>query len=65
MEKVQNKPIKMRNKISPSEIYYTFSHWPVKEIDGVTFLAVNKMDPSHSKTQQIHFVRKDSLEKVK
>lgn len=65
MNKSQSKLIKLRNIVSPTEIYYTFSDWPVKEIDGVTFLAVNKSDPSQNKTQQIHFVRKDSLEKVK
>lgn len=63
--KVLSKPIKMRNKFSPSEIYYTFHEWPVKEIDGVAFLAVNKLPPSHGVTQSIHFVRKDSLEKIK
>ena len=63
--KLLNKPIKLRNRISPSEIYYTFSHWPTKEIDGVEFIAVNKFHPSQVATQQIHFMRKDSLEKAK
>lgn len=59
------KPIKLRNKFSPSEIYYTFSTWPGKEIDGVQFVAVNKNYPSQGTTQPLFFVRKDSLEKVK
>lgn len=62
---VSTQPIKMRNKFSPSEIYYTFSHWDVKEIDGVQFLPVNKNYPTQTVTQQIHYIRKDSLERVK
>lgn len=63
--KVLQKPIKLRNKLSPTEIYYTFSHWPSREIEGVEFIAVNKFLPSHENTQQIRYMRKDSLEKVK
>lgn len=62
---VLNKPIKLRNRLSPTEIYYTFSHWPSKEIEGVEFIAVTKSFPSQENTQQIHFMRKDSLEKTK
>jgi hypothetical protein len=58
-------PIKMRNKISQVEIYYTYSHWPPKDIDGVEFLPVVKQIPSQSITQTIHYMRKDSLEKIK
>lgn len=60
-----NQPIKLRNRISPSEIYYTFATWPTKFIEGVEFIAVNKNVPTPAQTQPIHFVRKDSLEKVK
>jgi hypothetical protein len=56
--------IKMRNKISQVEVYYTYSHWPSKHIDGVEFLPVVKKLPSQSMTQTIHYIRKDSLEKV-
>jgi hypothetical protein len=62
---VLTQPIKMRNKFSPSEIYYTFPQWGIKEIDGVQFLPVNKNYPTHTSTQQIHYIRKDSLERVK
>lgn len=65
MNKVEQKPIKLRNKFSPTEIYYTFSHWDIREIDGVQFLPVNKFPPSQNLTQQIHYIRKDSLEKIK
>ena len=58
-------PIKVKNKFSPTEVYYSFSSWPVKEIDGVVFLPVVKQPPSHTSTQTIHYMRKDSLEKTK
>jgi hypothetical protein len=60
-----DKPIKLRNKISQTEMYYTYSHWPSKEIDGVEFLPVVKQMPSQTMTQSIHYMRKDSLEKVR
>jgi hypothetical protein len=60
-----DKPIKLRNKISQTEMYYTYSHWPSKDIDGVEFLPVVKQPPSQSNTQTIHYMRKDSLEKVR
>jgi hypothetical protein len=58
------KPIKLRNALHQTEVYYTFSHWPSKEIDGVIFLPVVKQTPSNA-TQTIHYMRKDSLEKFK
>jgi hypothetical protein len=58
-------PIKMRNRISQSEVYYTYTHWPSKDIDGVEFLPVVKQVPSQTNTQTIHYMRKDSLEKTK
>ena len=58
-------PIKMRNKISQTEVYYTYSHWPSKDIEGVEFLSVVKQPPSQSNTQTVHYMRKDSLEKIK
>lgn len=57
--------IKFRNKISLGEIYYSYSQWPTKEIDGVEFLPVVKQPPSQSLTQTILYMRKDSLEKVR
>ena len=59
------KPIKLRNALHQSEVYYTFSHWPTKEIDGVMFLPVVKQPPTQSITQTVHYMRKDSLEKIK
>lgn len=59
-----HKPVKMRNKISLQEFYYTYPHWPMREIDGVSFLPVVKELPTDEKKPTIHYVRKDSLEKV-
>ena len=55
---------KVRSKTN-SDIYYTYSNWSTNEIDGITFIPVVKSMPSHSKTQQLHYLRKDSLEAVK
>jgi hypothetical protein len=57
-------PIKMRNRLNVTDVYYTFPHWSLKEIDGVDFLPVVKQPPSNN-TQTIHYIRKDSLEKTK
>jgi hypothetical protein len=64
MKTKEHKPVKMRNKISLQEVYYTYTHWPVREIDGVSFLPVVKELPTNQKTPTIHYIRKDSLEKV-
>ena len=60
----EENPIKYRVK-SSHEVFYTFKHWPSKEIDGVEFLGVVKKMPSHQLTQTVHWMRKDSLEHVK
>ena len=61
------KPVlkKYRVRNGSGEIYYTYTHWEPNEIDGVTFLPVTKSMPSHDRTQQLHYLRKDSLEVVK
>lgn len=58
-------PIKMRNRLNITDVYYTFHHWTPREIDGVAFLPVVKRPPSQELTQTIHYIRKDSLEKTK
>ena len=65
--KQQFKPVlkKYRVRNGSGEIFYTYSNWETNEIDGVTFLPVVKSMPSQSKTQQLHYLRKDSLEAVK
>jgi len=57
--------IKLKNRMSPTEIYYTFPGWPTREIEGVMFLSVVKFPPSITLRQQMHYMRKDSLERVK
>jgi hypothetical protein len=56
---------KYRVRNGSGEIFYTYTNWEPNEIDGVTFLPVVKSMPSQSKTQQLHYLRKDSLEAVK
>jgi len=63
MEKKLNY-IKVRVKAT-KEIYYTFKSWPTREIEGVVFIGVNKFEPSQSRTQVIHYLRKDTLEYLK
>lgn len=61
------KPVlkKYRVRNGSGEIYYTYTHWEPNEIEGVTFLPVTKSMPSQDRTQQLHYLRKDSLESVK
>ena len=47
------------------DIYYTYSHWETKEIDGVEFVPVCKQKPSQDKTQQLYHMRKDWLEYIR
>ncbi len=58
---IKDQPIKMRNRVTLTDVYYTYAHWSVKEIDGVIFLPVLR----DLKSKQIFYVRKDSLEKTK
>lgn len=51
--------------LATGDIYYTFKHWEPKDVDGVTFLPVNKFDPSQNKTQVIYYMRKDAMEYIK
>lgn len=57
--------IKMRNRLNVTDVYYTFPHWTPKEIDGVEFTPVVARPPAQDMTQVIHYIRKDSLEKIK
>lgn len=65
MKNLTLKPIKMRSRLRPTEFYWTFPEWSTDSVDGVEFLPVTRFEPSHEKTQQLYYVRKDSLEKVK
>lgn len=61
--KPQLKKVRVRN--GSGDIFYTYNHWETNEIDGVVFVPVVKQMPSQDKTQQLHYLRKDSLETVK
>jgi hypothetical protein len=65
MKKQNNSILKKVRVRTNQEIYYTYSHWPTKEIDGIEFIAVTKQAPSNQQTQSVHLMRKDSLEYVK
>jgi hypothetical protein len=56
---------KVRNRMNPEDIYYTWNTWEPKDIDGVIFLPVVKRYPSHSLTQTLHYVKKDNMEYIK
>lgn len=60
-----HKLLKFCNRFNETEIYYSYSHWPGKEIDGVEFLAVVTSTPSHHHTQTLKYMRKDSLKPLK
>lgn len=65
---MKTKPVPTLKRVRPrnsSDIYYTYSHWQAREIDGVEYVPVNKFMPSQERTQQIHYLRKDSLEYIK
>lgn len=55
---------KVRSKTN-SDIYYTYSNWETREIEGVTFIPVVKDVPDSKKNQVVHYMRKDNVEYVK
>jgi hypothetical protein len=60
MKNVKSKSIlkKVRAR-NGTDIYYTYSNWPIEEIDGEKFIPVPK------KNQVVHYMKKDSMEYVK
>jgi hypothetical protein len=64
MKTLNKQILKKVRSYTNQDIYYTFSHWEPKEIEGVKFIPVVKNPPSNH-TQTIHYMRKDSLEYVK
>jgi len=69
MRKMNKKPvlIKLRPLGNLTDIYYTYSHWDTKNIDGVEFVSVVRSNPEEfpMKTQISYLMRKDNLETVK
>ena len=55
---------KVRNRLHHDEIYYTYSNWETKDIDGIQFIPVVKQ-PQEMKLQQIHYMKKDNMEFIK
>lgn len=55
---------KLRSKHN-SEIYYTWSNWETKDIDGVVFLPVVRNEPNDLKLQQTFYMKKDNMEFIK
>jgi hypothetical protein len=70
MKSVKSKTIlkKVRAR-NGTDIFYTYSHWETKEIDGITFIPVVKSpDPIHlikNDPKQIRWMKKDNMEYVK
>jgi len=48
-----------------TDIFYTYSNWPIEEIDGEKFIPVVKQMPDPKKNQVVHYMKKDSMEYVK
>ena len=55
---------KVRSKTN-SDIYYTYSNWDIREIEGLTFIPVVKEVPDNKKNQVVHYLCKDNVEYVK
>lgn len=53
---------KVRSKANADE-YYTYSHWPTKEIEGEVFIAVIKRPDPYS--DKVLWIKKDSVNFVK
>ena len=68
---MMNKQTKKKNVLKKvryrngTDIFYTWSIWETKEIDGVEYLPVMKWSPEDKPEQIVHFIRKDTMEYVK
>jgi hypothetical protein len=61
IKKSQPQIRKVRNKLNPDDIYFTYLG-EIKEIDGVPFIAVFK---NMSTNDRIHWMKRDIMEFVK
>jgi hypothetical protein len=59
------KLLKLRAKNGGTDIFYSYSNWNLHEIDGEEYYPVVKEIPSHSKTQVLHYMKKNNMEVVK
>jgi len=56
--------IELRLKTNIFQIYWTYSSWEEKEIDGEKFTPVTKFMPHPNKITELHYVKSSNLEKV-
>jgi hypothetical protein len=61
LKKPQLQVRKVRNKLNPDDIYYTYLG-EIKEIDGIPFIPVFK---NVGMRDMIHWMRKDTMEVIK
>ena len=64
MKKVKSSLKKVRAR-NGTDIFYTYSHWPLEEIDGEKFIPVVREVPDSKKNQVVHYMKKDSMEYLK
>jgi len=66
MKTVKSKPIlkKVRAR-NGTDIFYTYSNWETREIEGVTFIPVVKQVPVNTLTDKVHWMKKDTMEYMK
>ena len=65
MKKLKKPTVQKVRAKNGTDIFYTYSNWPINEIDGVSFISVVKNPPSNDKSQVIHYMKKDNMEYVK
>ena len=65
MKKVKIPTILTVRTKTNQQTYYTWSHWPSKNIDGITFIPVNKFIPNNDSLREVHYIKKDNIEYVK
>ena len=63
--KKANYKIRKVKPINGTDIYYTYSNWPIEEINGEDFIPVVKQKPSNDLQQKVHYMKKDTMEYVK
>ena len=65
MKNVKSKPILQKvRSLTNQDIYYTYSNWETKDIEGVVFIPVVRDVPG-MKLQHTFYLRKENLEYIK
>jgi hypothetical protein len=67
MKKLLNNTAQQVRSKTNFDIFYTYSEWGLREIEGVSFVPVVKQKPPHQnlRPNDISWMRKDSLEFIK